>query len=344
MTDHSVLVTTDLRVPDRNLDMGLDPFLEDPAYDVAFRPDDRPSELQPAEVDDVDVLLSVTCDVTERAVEGSGLRVLGKLGSGMDQVDIPACTRAGIPVFNSPQGIRDSVAQATVGYLVAGAHRFKEYDSRIRAVGFADRHVSMGRELFGASLGLVGFGLIGRRVAELVEPFDVDVRVYDPYVDNGSIPAGVERLGLAELLETSEFVSLHCPLTDETEGLLDADDFRRMREDAVLVNTARGGIYADADLARALREGWIAGAAIDVFETEPAVEDSPLLSLDECLLAPHVAGLTADSFERIGRILYEGVGTALAGGVPRNILNPSTVDGEVPPEKHSPSYIPSQQS
>jgi D-3-phosphoglycerate dehydrogenase len=324
--------------------MGLGPFLEDPAYDVAFRPDDRPQALGSDEVADVDVLLSIGCDVTAEAIEGSGLRVLGKFGSGMDQVDIPACTRAGIPVFNSPQGIRDSVAQATVGYLVAGAHRFKAYDSRIRSVGFADRHEPMGRELFGACVGLVGFGLIGRRVADLVAAFDVDVQVYDPYVDNRSIPAGVERVGLDELLRGSEFVSLHCPLTDETEGMLDAEGFRRMRDDAVLINTARGGIYPDADLARALREGWIAGAAIDVFETEPAVEDSPLLSVEDCLLTPHVAGVTADSFGKIGRILYDSVETALDGGVPRNILNPATVDGEVPPEKRSPSYIPSRQS
>ena len=230
-----------------------------------------------------------------------------------------------------------------MGYLVAGAHRLKTYDTRIRDVGFTDRHEAMGRDLFGASLGLVGFGLIGRRVAELVDAFEMDVRVYDPYVDNGSIPAGAERVGLDDLLGTSEFVSLHCPLTDETAGLLDADAFRRMRTDAILVNTARGGIYTDVDLARALREGQIAGAAIDVFETEPAVEDSPLLSIEECLLTPHVAGVTADSFERIGRILYDAVERVLDGGVPPNILNPSTVDGEVPPEKHSPSFIPSRE-
>lgn len=339
MAEHDVFVTSDLRVPERDHRMGLEPFLEDPTYDVAFRPEDSPPALQPAEIEDVDVLLSIGCDVTADAVEGSGLRALGKFGSGMDQVDIPACSREGIPVFNSPQGIRDSVAQATVGYLVASAHRFKEYDTRVRTVGFSDRHVIMGRELFGASLGLVGFGLIGRRVAELVQPFDMTVRVHDPYVDNGSIPAGVERVGLEELLEDSEFVSLHCPLTDETEGLLDEAAFRRMREDAYLVNTARGGIFPDAALARAIEEGWIAGAAIDVFETEPDVSDSPLVELDECFLTPHVAGVTADAFGKIGGILYDSVGTALEGGVPRNILNPEVVGGEVPPEQLSPSYM-----
>lgn len=261
----------------------------------------------------------------------------------MDQVDIPACTREGIPVFNSPQGIRDSVAQATVGYLVVVAHRFKEYDTRIRTEGFRDRHVHMGRELFGGSLGLLGFGLIDRRVAELVEPFTVDVQVYDPFIDNASIPAGVERVGLDTLLESSEFVSLHCTLTDETEGLLDADAFRRMRADALLVNTARGGIYADADLARALRDDRIAGAAIDVFEGEPWIGENPLVDLETRLLTLHVAGVTTDSFDRIGALLYQSVETVLGGGVPRNVINPETVDVQVPLEKHSPSFIETRQ-
>ncbi|MFB6311010.1 MAG: 2-hydroxyacid dehydrogenase [Salinirussus sp.] len=339
MADHAVLVTTDLRIPERDQYMGLEPFLEDPVYELKFRSPDRPDALQAAEVADIDVLLSIGCDVTAAALEDSGLRALGKFGSGMDQIDIEACTREGIPVYNSPQGIRNSVAQATLGYLVTCAHRFKEYDTRIRTVGFPDRHVLMGRELFGASLGIIGFGLIGRRVAELVAPFDMTVRVHDPYVDNASIPAGIERVGLDTLLETSEFVSLHCPLTDETEGLLDTAALQRMRDDAYLINTARGGIVRDETLARAIEEDWIAGAAIDVFETEPEVAESPLLDLEDCLLTPHIAGVTTDAFGQIGQLLYESTNTALDGGVPRNLLNPEVMTGGVPPEKLSPSTL-----
>ncbi len=210
----------------------------------------------------------------------------------------------------------------------------------LRAGGFANRFANRGEHLYGKRLGIVGFGEIGKQLRTLVEPFDMDVIVTDPYVDAATIEAhDVDRVPLAELLETSDFVTLHCGLTDETSGMLDAESFETMQSTAYLINTSRGGIYPDAALADAVRDGQIAGAAVDVFDDEPDVGDNPLLSVDDVLTTPHSAGVLREGLEEIGRSISDSFLRVRDGELPANVVNPAVYDDPVPPAKRSPTFI-----
>jgi D-3-phosphoglycerate dehydrogenase len=337
-----VYVSRDDRLPARDYDMGLDRLFEHPNVDVTFMDARAYRTLRTEDLRGADALVLLKDAVSEETLTGlDDLQVVSRFGAGFDTVDLDACTRHDIVVTNAPQGVRHSVAQATVGMLAVCASNMRRYDNVVRDRGFEDRLENMGIELFGRTLGTIGLGQIGSRVIELLEPFDMDVQTYDPYLsEDDADDMGVEKVDLETLLETSDFVSLHCPLTEETEGMLGESEFRRMQSSAYLVNTTRGGIYDDALLARAIRDGWIAGAAIDVFEDEPNVEGNPLLELEDVLVMPHAAGINKDGLSRTGRIAAECVLAVMEGDVPRNVLNPGVFGGDVPEEKLSPSYHP----
>jgi D-3-phosphoglycerate dehydrogenase len=266
--------------------------------------------------------------------------IIAKYGAGFDNIDINTCSEQGILVTNAPQAPTDSVAQATLGMCIACAHKFKKYDKIIHSSGFDGPILeNMGTELTGKTLGVIGFGRIGNRLTELVAPFDMVVKVYDPYLpaENAS-EANIKKTGLDELIRTSDFVSLHCPLTQETSGMLTRSHFDRMKDSAYLINTTRGGIYADADLAEAVQEGWIAGAAVDVFENESDVSRNPLIDIPKILATPHVAGLTQEALTKYGQLCAEAILQAKRGKIPQNILNPQVIERQVPAEKISPSF------
>lgn len=340
---YTVAVVRDWRVPERDFRMGLDALLDDSRVTVRFlRAQDGPDgPVRAEELAGVDAVVSLVDEVTAPSLaEADDLAIVAKYGAGFDNVDLAACTERGIPVTNAPQAPTDSVAEATLGMVIACAHGFKRYDAMVRESGFDGPVLeNMGTELAGKTLGVIGFGRIGHRLTELVEPLGMTVLVHDPYLaEERAAEAGVERVGLDELVETADVVSLHCPLTDETAGMLTEDHFRRMRESAFLVNTTRGGIYADADLARAVREGWIAGAAVDVYEDESDVSDNPLLAIPDVLATPHVAGLTEEALTEYGLLCAEAIRATMTGEVPPNVLNPDALDVPVPPEKRSPSF------
>lgn len=339
----SVVVTRDWCVEERAFRMGLDALFEDPDVSVDFlRGQDEPDgPIEPEELKGANAVVSLVDPVTADSVSaGDDLRLIAKYGAGFDNIDIDACTERGIPVTNAPQAPTDSVAQATLGMCIACAHNFKRYDEMVRTSGFDGPILeNIGTELVGKTLGVIGFGRIGHRLTELVEPFDMTVQVYDPYLSpERAAEANVQRTDLDELVESSDFVSLHCPLTSETAGMLTEDHFRRMKETAFVINTTRGGIYADADLARAVDEGWIAGAAVDVFEDESDVSDNPLLAIPEILTTPHIAGLTHEALTKYGQLCAEAIQQIRQGAVPQNLLNPESLDREIPDEKLSPSF------
>jgi len=180
-------------------------------------------------------------------------------------------------------------------------------------------------------------------VVELLETFDPEIVAHDPYVPaSHAADLGVELVDRDAVLDRSDLLSLHVPLTEETHYMLDREAFRRMKDSAYVVNTTRGGVYPDEDLAAAIREGDIAGAAIDVFEGEPDVEGNPLLELDDCLMTPHSAGINRQSMERIGNIMAESILNVKDGELPINVLNPEVYDQPVPEGNLTPSFRPEQ--
>jgi D-3-phosphoglycerate dehydrogenase len=336
----NVYVSRDDRVEYRNYGMGLESLIEDPEVELTFMPEREYHTIRTEDLRGADALILLKDEVTAETLDGlDDLRIVSRFGAGFDGVDISACTKRGIVVTNAPQGVRHSVAQSTVGMLITCASNMRRYDNIVREQGFEGRLKNMGVELFGKQLGTIGLGGIGSRVLELLKPFEMDIKTYDPYLsENRADELGVTKVDLDELLETSDFISLHCPLTEETAGMLGTEEFQKMKSTAYLVNTTRGGIYPDEELAEALEASEIAGAAIDVFENEPHVEDNPLLENEDCLVMPHAAGINKDGLARTGRIAAECVTAVKEGEIPRNVLNPDVYDEGIPDEKFSPSY------
>ena len=243
------------------------------------------------------------------------VRVVGRLGVGLDNIDVAACEARGIEVIPATGANAESVAEYVVTaalVLLRGAY----FSTRAVEAGTWPRQtLSQGREASGKTVGLVGFGSIGRITARKAAALGMKVIGYDPLVaptDAGWRDAQVEPVELEALLARSDVVSLHVPLTDQTRGLLDARRLALLRKDAILVNTARGGIVDEAAVAAMLREGRLGGAALDVFENEPLAAGSPLAGAPRLLLTPHVAGVTLESNERVSALIADRVAEALA--------------------------------
>ncbi len=252
--------------------------------------------------------------------------IVASSGRGTDAIDIEAATRRGVAVVNNPGFGPRPVSEAAMALILALAKRLFASDARMRkGEGWKYRtDVSLFLELEGKTLGIVGLGQIGRETArKAVTAFHMQVLAYDPYV-----PASVaEALGarkvdsLDELLAASDIVTMHPELNAETRGMIGEPQLRRMKRTAYLVNTARGKVVQQAPLVRALRERWIAGAALDVYEDEPMGPESPLYALDNIILMPHVAGLTMEAVEGMSLNAARQILQALAGDCPAHILN-----------------------
>jgi D-3-phosphoglycerate dehydrogenase len=238
----------------------------------------------------------VTREVIDRA---SNLRVICRVGVGLDNIDVEYAKQRNIAVLNTPGGNTTSVAEHTLALLLALAKDLFFYDRKVREGEWRSRYTYRALELSGKTLGLVGFGAIGQEVARLSLGFGMKVLFFDPFVPEGVLQ-GVQKVStLSELLSQSDFVSLHVPLTEGTRHLIGREEFRLMKPTAFLINVARGAVVDEEALLEALREGWIRGAALDVFEKEPPSGDHPLCSLPNVILTPHVAGLTQESTERV---------------------------------------------
>jgi D-3-phosphoglycerate dehydrogenase len=255
-----------------------------------------------------------TADVLAGAPE---LRVIARVGVGFDSIDIAAASACGVYVATAPGGNERVVADHTVGLMLALLRRIPELDRDMRTGGWNRTGRFIPRELSGLTVGLVGCGTIGSFVAERLRGFDVELLIHDPALGGDSTP-------LDALLGASHVVSLHCPLLPSTHHLIDAAALRQMRSDAILVNAARGPIVDEAALIEALRAGAIAGAALDVYETEPP-HDSPLLAFDNVVVSPHNAGMSETSVETMLRIATQAVIDGAAGRAPAHLVNPDAV-------------------
>ena len=244
-------------------------------------------------------------------------------GAGYDTVDVDACSKAGIIVVNQAGMNAGAVAEHTLGMMLSLSKRIAECDRRLRRErGFA-REELMGRDISGKVLGIVGIGHIGTRVARLADAFGMTVLAYDPYVDAKEVARrGARPVTLDELLAQSDVVSIHCPRNAETLGMIDARAFARMKNGAMLVTTARGGIVDEAALYAALQSRHLSGAGIDVWDREPPPLEHPLLTLDNVIATYHTAGVTVEARRNMAAQAAEQIVGLLKGGRPPRLVNP----------------------
>jgi phosphoglycerate dehydrogenase-like enzyme len=271
----------------------------------------------------------VPATTIERAAET--LLVIARHGVGLDMLDLDGCTRSGVAVTITPDGIRRPVASAAVAFILALSHRLVERDIAVRAGRWEEGRFGMlGLGLAGRTLGLVGFGTIGREIRRLIEPWEMRVLVS---TRTGLSSDECRRLDVAacapdELLAEADVVVLACPLTSETYHLLDARRLALMRPGALLVNVGRGGLIDSRALAAALDEGHLGGAGLDVFEAEPLDPDDPLLASRRVIAAPHALGYTDELFRGCIDAACGSIIAASEGQLPEHIANPGVLDSE----------------
>jgi D-3-phosphoglycerate dehydrogenase len=256
------------------------------------------------------------------------LLIVSTNGAGYDTVDVNACTQAGVLVVNQSGGNAEAVAEHVIGMMLCLIKRVNDTDRALRAGTLKNRNEFIGREAYGRTIGIVGLGNVGRRVAELAGIlFKMKVLAYDPYLPAESVKArGAEKVELDELLKRSDFVSINCPLTPETRGLMGAREFALMRPDAYFITTARGSIHDEAALDKALHDKKIAGAGLDVWEKEPPPASHPLMKYDNVMVTPHMAGVTVEARTKMGQIAAEQLLDALDGKPVPRIINPQVWD------------------
>ena len=244
-------------------------------------------------------------------------------GAGFDTVDVEACTKAGVLVVNQSGGNAQSVAEHTLGMMLDLSKRISETDRLLRTSRGYAREELMGREIAGRTIGIVGLGHVGRRVAALAQAFDMTTIAYDPYVDADKMTESkVQKVSFDELLAKADFISIHCPRNAETLGMINADALSKTQKGTILLTTARGGIVDEADLLDAMQSGHLGAAGIDVWDIEPPPLDHPLLQFDNVVSTYHTAGVTHEARGRMARIASEQVIQVLAGKRPPRLVNP----------------------
>jgi D-3-phosphoglycerate dehydrogenase len=292
-----------LRARGYEIKMGSGPTADEIARDVA----------------DCDAILARTAPFPARVLEaGKKLRVIGRHGIGTDNIDVARATELGIWVTNTPEANADSVAEYALGCIIALARNFTRSDRETRAGNWEIRNKMTGSDLEGKVLGIVGLGRIGRRLARKASlGMDMKVIGYDPYLKPGAFPDRVTPAGTwEELFASSDFISLHLPGGTGNKGIVGRKEFALMKKTACLINASRGDVVNEADLVEALKNGDIAGTALDVFAQEPPETNNPLFALDNVLLTPHNAALTREAMMRMALGAAQGIDEVLTGKRP----------------------------
>lgn len=290
-----------------------------------------PEELAARLVDEGIAILVVESDFVFEEVfqRAESLRIVGVCRNSTDHIDVEAATARGVLVVNTPARNARAVAEHALGLMLALARRIPashRYVQEGRWQNPAEPYIAMrGVELGGRTLGVVGLGAIGRNLAQLASALGMKVVAHDPYVKRA--PAGVRLMDLDDLVARADFLSIHVPLTAETEGLLDARRLAMMKPTAYLVNASEAAVVDQAALADALRRRRIAGAAMDVFETHPISPHNPLLALDNVVLTPHLGGATEETVERHSKMMADDILRFLRGQRPRHLVNPGAWKG-----------------
>ncbi|VAW38406.1 D-3-phosphoglycerate dehydrogenase [hydrothermal vent metagenome] len=267
----------------------------------------------------------VTAEVIEK---GENLKVIGRAGSGVDNIDVAAATQKGVIVMNTPGGNTVTTGEHAIAMMFALARKIPQATASMKD-GRWDKKKFQGTELTGKTLGILGVGNIGSVVASRAQGLKMNVISYDPYIsEDAAEKLGITLVGLDELYGQSDFLSIHVPLTNDTRNIINKDAFSKMKKGIYLIHCARGGIVSEADLAGAIKDGIVAGAALDVFEQEPTPADNPLLSMDEVIVTPHLGASTQEAQDNVAIAIAEQIADLLTTGSVRNALNVPCVPAE----------------
>lgn len=322
-------------------DNGLSAFRQQPFIEYHFLKDQAPPpgdrdywqrfyslEVRAEHLCDVEGLIVLRPWVKRAALAGADrLVAIGRSGAGYDKLDLEACTDHEIVVFNAPHSLDHATASTALLFMLALSKRLPEQERIARAGRWDLQAATLGNELSGRTLGIIGLGNSGRELARLVNPFDMRVLAFSPHADPAqAVTLGIELTTLDKLLAAADFVSLHARLSPEKRKLIGRHELAQMKSTAFLINVARGELIDQPALVAALSRRAIAGAALDVFETEPLPPDDPLLQLDNVIATPHWSCSTQDVWRATGLAMVRGMIAVATGQLPENIINPAVLD------------------
>jgi len=311
-------------------DVGLDLLESASGIDYAFL-ETFSTEVEASSLNGIDALICLSPRISDQSLaQADRLGLIARFGVGYDSVDVDACTSAGVLLTITTGAVDYSVAESTVTFMLALSHNLTIKDRITREGRWDERSGYMGSELRDRTLGIVGLGGIGARLARMVDSFGMaEVIAFDPYVSpERATEAGVRLVSLEELMTKSDFVSVNCPLNEETKNLIGAEELGQMKSTAYLINTARGGIVNEQALIDALRHNRISGAGLDCHENEPVVERHPMEDLDNVILSPHAIAWTNELFRDIGRQTCRQVLELANGRIPEGAVNPEVVEAQ----------------
>jgi D-3-phosphoglycerate dehydrogenase len=302
-----------------------------PGAQVDFRVGLKPAELK-AIIGDYDALAvrSATKVTAEVLAAATKLRVIGRAGTGVDNIDLESATRRGVVVMNAPGGNTVSVAEHTLALLLALARQIPDASASTRAGKWEKKKFSSGRELQGKTLGVIGTGNIGGVVVRRAQAFGMKVIGYDPFLtQEAAAKLGVQLVSLPDIFKLADAITLHVPLTEQTKNMVGKEQLASMKPGALLVNCARGGLVDELAVAEALNAGKLGGAALDVFEKEPPAADHPLFGCPNFIATPHLGGSTEDAQASVAVIVCEAMVEYLATGTVRNAVNVPSLSREL---------------
>jgi phosphoglycerate dehydrogenase-like enzyme len=285
-------------------------------------------EVTPDQIEDLDMVVSFRPLWTRQSLAGNERLVsIHRGGVGYERLDVPALTDAGIMLFITPDAVRRPMAVVYMTFILALNMRLLTKDRLIREGRWAEQSHYQGWGLVGRTLGAVGVGNIGHEMFKMAMPFEMKHIAYDPFLKPEAVAdVGVQLVDLHTVLKESDILCIICPLNEETRHIIGEKELTMMKESAFLINAARGPIVDETALIRALNEGWIRGAGLDVFEQEPVQNDNPLLKMDNVILSPHALAQTDQTFSNMWDIIVGQMATILRGEIPTTLVNGEVLD------------------
>lgn len=316
-------------ISDKLSQQGVDVLKEEAEWTVDVKTGLTPAQLLEEIKQYEGLVIRSNTKVTAEVIKAAArLKVVGRAGTGVDNVDLEAATKRGIVVMNTPGGNSISVAEHTMGLMLSIARLLPQAHSSTKE-GKWEKKLFIGHELKGKILGIIGFGKIGMEVAKRAKSFMMEILVYDPYVsERVASDAGVKVVELDEVFAESDIITLHVPIVDATKGIINATTIPKMKDGVWIINTARGGLIVEKDLAAALDSGKVGAAAVDVISKEPPAADNPLPSHPKVIVTPHIAASTVEAQEVVGVEIAQQVKDYLKSGIIRNAVNFPSVSFE----------------
>lgn len=301
----------------------LDIFEREPKIEFEFLPE-RVTELTAVHASKYDGLCVLMPKVTRATVSGSDKRlcIVARHGVGYDSIDVPACTENGVVLTITPDGVRRPVASSVVLFVLALSHKLFTKDMLTKTGRWTETTSHMGEGLIGKTIGSIGVGNIGKEIFRLIKPWNMVHLAYDPYVKQSEVDElGVKLVDKATLMRESDFLTVNCPLNSETRAIVGVTEFKQMKKSAYLINTSRGPTVDEKAAYAALKDGVIAGAALDVFEQEPTPGDNPILKLPNVIATPHSICWTDECFRMIAESVFTSVVDVANGRIPKYVVN-----------------------